>query len=68
MVSASTRRLPSTTMALAGLRRGMAGGRNRPYCGAESTPARTKPTRQRPRSCRTHKFMRNAPFPTLNTD
>ena len=34
----------------------------------KAPPVRTMPTRQRPRSCRPHNFIRNAPFSTLFTD
>ena len=42
--------------------------RQTPTAAPKTIPPRTMPTRPRPRSCRTHKFMRNAPFSTLFTD
>ena len=49
-----------------GLRRGIAGGRNRPYSGAESDPGEDQADQAKAPNSRTHKFMRNAPFPPLS--
>ena len=68
MVSASTRRLPSTTIAPEDCAEAWLAVATAPTALHKANPARTMPTRQSPLSCRTHNFIRNAPFPTLSTN
>src|ERR1051326_6064711 len=68
MVADSNRRLPLAAIAPDDCALAWLAGATGANAVQKETPARAMPTRQSPLSCRTHNFIRNAPFPTPGTD